>query len=267
MSNQQWQLSGSMPERYEEFLVPVIFTPWAQELLSRAALSEGAELLDLACGTGIVARMAATRGVRVCGADLNPGMLAQAETQSAGQNITCRQADAAGLPFDAGRFDAVICQQGLQFFPDKPGAVAECFRVLRPGGKAVFCMARGLEENPLMRAQVKAFAVHLDADEANAIRAVCGFADPEETGALFTDAGFDPVSVQAVTLELNARDAGAFVNGLMAATPASERIAALSPEARAALHSDILAGFGSCHHGKALRFPHVSNVVVAAKPA
>lgn len=128
MSNQEWQLSGSMPGRYEEFLVPVIFIPWARDLLARAGLTDGETLLDLACGTGIVARMAAQAGARVCGADLNRGMLAQAAHLSKGLGVTYRQADAAALPFDSGRFDAVICQQGLQFFPDKPRAVAECFR-------------------------------------------------------------------------------------------------------------------------------------------
>jgi ubiquinone/menaquinone biosynthesis C-methylase UbiE len=159
MTNTEWQLSGNMAERYEEYLVPVIFAPWANELIMHGGLASGDSLLDLACGTGIVARLAARSGMTATGGDINPGMLAVAKESAAGLDATFHSADAQDLPFEDECFDAVICQQGLQFFPDKPAAVSESLRVLKPGGRAVFCTARGLEENPLMQAQVAAFAV------------------------------------------------------------------------------------------------------------
>lgn len=265
MANTEWQLSGNMAERYEEYLVPVIFVPWANDLIARAGLAPGDSLLDLACGTGIVARLATRSGITATGGDINPGMLAVAKERSAGLNATFQSADALDLPFEDESFDAIICQQGLQFFPDKPAAVSECLRVLKPGGGAVFCTARGLEENPLMQAQVAAFSRHFGEDATQAIRAVCGFPDSDKMQALFVDAGFGQVTVETVILDLEAKDGSAFVNGLMMATPVADRIAAMNQIERMTLHDDILRGFGACYDGTALHFPHSANVVSASR--
>lgn len=265
MVNTEWQLSGNMAERYEEHLVPVIFTPWANDLIARVDFAPGDRLLDLACGTGIVARLATRSGVMATGGDINPGMLAVAKERSAGLNATFQLADALDLPFEDESFDAIICQQGLQFFPDKPAAVSECLRVLKPGGRAVFCTARGLEENPLMQAQVAAFSRYFGEEATQAIRAVCGFPDAEKVQALFDDAGFGQVAVETVVLDLEAEDGSAFVNGLMMATPVAERIAAMNQAERTALHDDMLKEFGACYDGAALHFPHSANVVSASR--
>lgn len=110
-------------------------------------------------------------------------------------------------------------------------------------------------------------ARHMGVESAGAIRAVCSYPDPAAIEALFRGADFDPVTVQTVAVELLAEDADRFVTGLMASSPVSDRIAALPPETRAAIDTDILAGFGPCHDGKSLRFPHVAIVVTARKPA
>ena len=136
------------------------------------------------------------------GGDINTGMLAVAADHAKGSNLAFQQANAQTLPFDTESFDVVVCQQGLQFFPDRQVALSQCFRVLRPGGRAIFCTARGLDENPLMRSQVTAFGSHLGEDAAVAIRAVCGFADPDETRELFERAGFRPVQIERVVLDL-----------------------------------------------------------------
>lgn len=265
MTNTEWQLSGNMAERYEEYLVPVIFTPWAENLLARADLGPGDRLLDLACGTGIVARLATQKGAVAEGVDINSGMLAVAKERAAGLDITFHSADAQDLPFEDKCFDAVICQQGLQFFPDKPAALSECLRLLRPGGRAVFCTARGLEENPLMQAQVSAIGTHFGEDTTGAIRAVCCFADSDAMRAEFEGAGFERVEVEKVVLDLRAEDGSAFVNGLMMATPVADRIAAMCQTDRTTLHNDILKGFGACYDGSSLSFPHSANVVVSSR--
>jgi ubiquinone/menaquinone biosynthesis C-methylase UbiE len=267
MVNTEWQLSRSMAERYEEFLVPVIFDPWARNLLHRAEVKPGDILLDLACGTGIVARLAAGQSVTAVGGDINAGMLAVAADHAKGSNVRFQQANAQALPFDSENFDVLVCQQGLQFFPDKRVALSECFRVLRPGGRAIFCTARGLDENPLMRSQVAAFGSHLGEDAAVAIRAVCGFADPDEMRELFERAGFRPVQIERVVLDLVAPNARAFVDGMMKSTPAAGRIAAMDQHAREALRETILQEFGGCFDGTALRFPHSANVVCTLRPA
>ena len=266
MSNTEWQLSGSTAQRYEEYLVPVIFLPWARDLLARANLGPGSDILDLGCGTGIVARTAHAAGHRASGVDINAPMLAVADECCHGLGIEFRQADAANLPYDAGRFDAIFCQQVLQFLPDRAAALGECLRVLRPGGQAIFCTARRIKENPLIASLSAAFARHLGPQAAAAIGAVCSFPDAEETRALFVEAGFDPVEIRTVSLPLHAPDAAAFIEGFLKSTPAAEAIGALPPPLRADLLDAALSGFGAGYDGAALRFPHVANVVVAMRP-
>ena len=134
----QFQLAGTTPEAYERYLVPVLFAPCADQLIELAAPGPGERVLDVACGTGIVARRAAARvgaGGALVGLDLNEGMLRVARTVGADvrPTIDWRAANAADLPFGDGEFDIVFCQQGMQFFPDRVVALGEMRRVLVPG--------------------------------------------------------------------------------------------------------------------------------------
>ena len=262
--NTEWQVSGDVAQRYELILVPVIFIPWAEHLLQRAVLRRGEDLLDVACGTGIVARMATeTLGAdaRIAGADINRDMLAVAAAIA--PEIEWVEASALSLPFADRSFDAVICQQGLQFFPDKVAALKEFRRVLRPEGRAVLCVARELEVNPLMASQVAALSRHLGDEAADAIRAVCALSDRAELERLFAEAGFVTVEIKSVSLTLRHPDGRSFAENALTATPAAAAFAALDDAAREALVADFLEGFGEGYDGKALTFPHVSHVIVA----
>jgi ubiquinone/menaquinone biosynthesis C-methylase UbiE len=121
-----WQLDASAPELYERYLVPSITRLWAADLVKRAAPKPGERVLDVACGTGIVARLAAAAmGTgHVVGLDINEGMLAVARSRSAGLGlyIEWHEASALDVPFPDSSFDLVLCQLGLQFFPDRTGA-------------------------------------------------------------------------------------------------------------------------------------------------
>ena len=124
---ERWQLGGNAPEVYETRLVPAIFGPWAPLLVAQAALHAGERVLDVACGTGVVTRSVAPEvgpTGHVVGLDLNPGMLARARAfaQPEGAAIDWREGDAGALPFDASSFDAVFCQLGFQYFPDRQQA-------------------------------------------------------------------------------------------------------------------------------------------------
>lgn len=138
---------------YEREMVSALFRPWAEELLAMVRPREGEHVLDLACGTGIVARLAARRvGAegRVVGMDLNPSMLevAQAQAGHEGLRIQWRQGDAMSLPFDDGEFDLVLCQHGLQFVPDRTVALEEAHRVLRRPGRVAIAVWAGLDRHP-----------------------------------------------------------------------------------------------------------------------
>ena len=149
----QWQVGGSAPEVYERDLVPAVFGPWARLVVDLADLQSGDRVLDVACGTGVVTRVAAEKvGERgaVVAADLNPGMLALAGSLPAprGATVEWRQADAGALPFADQAFDVVLCQLGLQFFTDRAIALREMYRVLRPGGDVVVMVWRPIERSP-----------------------------------------------------------------------------------------------------------------------
>ena len=136
-----WQLVDNSAQAYERYLVPAIFTAFADELVED--VTPGTRVLDVACGTGIVARRAAARGATVVGVDLNPGMLDVA--RSAEPGIEWIEADATALPPADDAFDMVICQQGLQFMADPAAAVAEMRRVLAPGGRLTISLWRPCE--------------------------------------------------------------------------------------------------------------------------
>jgi SAM-dependent methyltransferase len=137
MSNQDaWQLAHHAAAAYEKDFVPAIFAQWPPVLAEIAGLKPGDRVLDVACGTGVLAREAATRTGstgRVTGLDLNEGMLAVARRLR--PEIDWRQGDAAKLPFPDGAFDAVVSQFALMFFPDRVATLREMWRVLAPHGR------------------------------------------------------------------------------------------------------------------------------------
>ncbi len=268
-ANTEWQLSGNAAELYEEYLVPTIFIPWAQHLLAKTTPRPGDSVLDVACGTGIVARMAKARvgeTGRVVGVDLNGGMLDVAKSIAPDGSIDWVQADVADIPLPDQSFDLAYCQQGLQFFPDKVGALREIRRLLRPGGQCLAVVAQSLEQNPLMRSQVAALSKHIGDDAAAGIRAVCGLPNPDTIAELFEAAGYGDVERTSVDLTLTYKDGRAFVrNGIMS-TPVAGVVSGWPDDARNALLDDILEGFGHYFDGASLVFPHVSSVVTGRRP-
>jgi ubiquinone/menaquinone biosynthesis C-methylase UbiE len=132
-SQSQWQFAGSVPENYERYLVPALFKPWAEDLVEMATLRSGDRVLDIACGTGIVARTAAKRlgdNGSVVGLDVSGPMLATARTAPEGAAVEWQEGSAVKLPMSDATFDVVFCQQGLQFFPDRIATLREMHRVL-----------------------------------------------------------------------------------------------------------------------------------------
>jgi ubiquinone/menaquinone biosynthesis C-methylase UbiE len=130
--HEHWQLDGSASELYERYLVPAITRIWASDLIDRVGPKPGQSLLDVACGTGVVARLAAERmrTGRVVGLDLNEGMLAVARSVPVtGVPIEWREGSALSLPFEDRSFDLVLCRLGVQFFPDRSLALREMKRV------------------------------------------------------------------------------------------------------------------------------------------
>jgi ubiquinone/menaquinone biosynthesis C-methylase UbiE len=184
----------SFPELYERELVKPLFQPWVDSLLDAARLSRGEDLLDIACGTGIVARVARRRlgaGSRIVGVDLSPLMIAHASVVA--PDIDLRQGSADELPVAADEtFDVVTCQQGLQFFPDKPKAVSEMRRVMKPNGRVAIATWRPVEESP--------FILELQRIAERTVGRIDdrrhSFGDADALASLLEGAGFLDVSVR-----------------------------------------------------------------------
>ena len=142
--------AGSIPKLYESYLVPLIFAPFAGDMAARLAHRSVSSVLEIAAGTGVVTRALASalpENVSIVATDLNEAMLEHAQSVGTSRPVEWRQADAAALPFPDETFDAVICQFGVMFFPDKVKAFAEAHRVLRPGGVLLFSVWDRIEKN------------------------------------------------------------------------------------------------------------------------
>ena len=153
--------AGSIPKLYEKYLVPLIFEPYAVDLVSRLPLASLNRVLEIAAGTGVVTRAltaALPENVSLVATDLSQSMLDTASEVGTKRPVEWRQADAMDLSFADGTFDAVICQFGVMFFPDKPKAFSEVYRVLRPGGVFVFNVWDRIEENELVNTVTTALA-------------------------------------------------------------------------------------------------------------
>lgn len=222
---QQWHLAGTAPEIYAEHLVPAVFAPWAPVLLDAAAVEIGHTVLDLACGTGVVAAAAAERvgpSGAVTGVDINPGMIAVAART---QGVRWAQADAARLPFPDGGFDRVLCQAGLQFVPDRLGALREMRRVLRPGGRVALLVWRALHHSSGFAALADALQAVVGPEAAAVMRAPFVFGDdPRPLVTLLDSAGFGDVDVQARAGTVRFGSVEAFVRCQRAASPLAAHV-------------------------------------------
>ncbi|HEY0079598.1 MAG TPA: methyltransferase domain-containing protein [Pyrinomonadaceae bacterium] len=149
-SNTDKVFAGSIPKLYDTFLVPLIFEPYAADMVNRLSSRALSDVLEIAAGTGVVTRALAAalpESVSIVATDLNQAMLDHASEVGTKRLVEWRQADAMQLPFPDATFDAVVCQFGVMFFPDKSKAFSEARRVLRPGGVFVFNVWDRIEEN------------------------------------------------------------------------------------------------------------------------
>jgi SAM-dependent methyltransferase len=159
--------TGSIPKLYETYLVPLIFEPYAADLAGRVGSRRVTRVLEIAAGTGVVTRalaVALPTGAHIVATDLNQAMLDEAASTGTLRPVEWRQADAMRLPFDDRTFDAVICQFGVMFFPDKSAAFAEARRMLAPGGLFAFNVWDRIEENEFADTVTTALASMFPAD-------------------------------------------------------------------------------------------------------
>jgi ubiquinone/menaquinone biosynthesis C-methylase UbiE len=266
---EQWQLHGSAPELYQRHLVPAMTAMWATDLAERAVLRPGERVLDVACGTGVVARAAAERVGRaghVHALDINPGMLAVARSLPAvaGASIEWHHASALALPFADAAFDVALCQLGLQFFPDRRTALGEIRRVLVPDGRLALSVFGPIERNPATHALANALDRHVRPDASSAKRTEHALADPAQLRALVTRAGFSDVVIATAEKAVRFPSASEYVLVQLAATPLAAVIANHPGAERvAAIVEDVDAALAPYRGGDGLTFPQEVHVVTA----
>jgi SAM-dependent methyltransferase len=196
--------AGSIPKLYETHLVPLIFEPYAADLAQRLAPRLLARVLEIAAGTGVVTRKLASvlaDSVSIVATDLNQPMLDQAAAIGTSRPVEWRQADAMQLPFPDGSVDAVVCQFGVMFFPEKPKAYAEARRVLRPGGVFAFNAWDQIEENEFADTVTTALASLFPGDPPRFLaRTPHGYSDRAAIERDLVNGGFTaPPQIDVVT--------------------------------------------------------------------
>ena len=206
MTSMDWSKQvGEGPANYQDFLVPGMFTPFAARLIADLKITPGSDVLDVACGTGVVTRFAAratgTTGT-VTGVDIGAPMLAVARSQAAEPDsapITYLEGSALDLPLADRSFDFATCHHGFQFFPDRVAAARELHRVLRPGGRAAIACWTGLEETPVFRAIRDSLRLYVS-EEASQMMNSPFSVGAAELAALLESAGFTGAGVERVEL-------------------------------------------------------------------
>jgi ubiquinone/menaquinone biosynthesis C-methylase UbiE len=196
---ERWQVDTTAAEVYEEMFVPALFREAAESLVGLAGIDSGHRVLDVGCGTGIVARLARERvgsTGQVAGLDLNDGMLAVAARIA--PELEWRQGDAASLPFPDGTFDVVVSQFALMFFPDQARALGEMVRVARPAGRVLVSFFDRLDCNPAFESLSALAEDRFGPEVASVLRSPFMLGDPGPVLADFRDAGGRDPEVRTV---------------------------------------------------------------------
>jgi ubiquinone/menaquinone biosynthesis C-methylase UbiE len=221
---------GNIPEHYDSGLGPMIFADYAADIARRAAAGNPARVLETAAGTGIVTRQLRNLlppGAHLTATDLNAPMLEVARTKfGPGEQVDLRPADAVALPFTDGAFDAVVCQFGVMFFPQKDASYREVHRVLGPGGRFLFSVWDSHQYNPFARIAHETAARFFPADPPQFYTVPFSYHRIDPIKESLIDAGFADINVAVVALEKEIPDATRFARGLVHGNPLIDQIRA-----------------------------------------
>ncbi|KUJ85631.1 hypothetical protein AVO45_01165 [Ruegeria marisrubri] len=262
----RFHLSVAAAQTYEAQNVPAMFEPLAEQTLAAVSLPPAARVLDVACGTGIVARKLAERldaASRIVGVDVNPAMIEVARSLSDvnGRKIEFVTASAEAMPFGDGEFDLVFCQQGLQFFPDRSAALGEIRRVMSAGGKLVVTCWAGVP--PLFRIAAEALNRHLGPAAAEKALEPFVWNDAERIRGLIVEAGFhcpDPVRLE---IERSLPATAEAIRAELLATPNEAALKIAGEEVIGWMAGEILSELAPYEQDGTLKIPQPAHLFQA----
>lgn len=252
MDNKNAQFAGSIPAAYDRYLGPILFQSYAEDLAARLTVVVNGSVLELACGTGILTRVLRDRlpaSTKLVATDLNEPMFRNATQKfRQGEAVEWKQADAASLPFADAAFDAVVCQFGIMFVPDKELGAREAHRVLKPGGVFLFNVWDSMEHNDLCRIAHETISSFFEKDPPTFYQVPFGYHDHAEITRVLKDAGFRDVRLDVVAkvgIANRADDAAqGLVHGNPVAVAITERDPALLPVITKAVADALKNQFG-----------------------
>jgi ubiquinone/menaquinone biosynthesis C-methylase UbiE len=266
MANTQYQLEGNAPQLYERETVHTLGRPLAGLMFAHVVLQPGDRVLDAACGTGIVTRVAAQwfgHLAHIVGVDLNPGMLdvARSLTPTTGVPVEWRQGDLCALPFPDGSFEVVLCQQGLQFVPDPGAALREMRRVLAPGGRLAFTV---FSEVPAYYAVLAdALARHVSTAAATSCLSRYTLQEAMMLQTLVKVAGFGTITVRVLEVQRRMPASAVSIVEAMARAPYARDVAAVEEAVRHTIGQEVSAALHAYRDGDETVIPHRSHLVQA----
>ena len=245
---------GNAAENYQKYFVPVIGAPFALDLVNEAGLRPGERILDVACGTGTIARLAAERvgaNGRVSALDVNAGMLSVARSLPSAIAIKWYETAAESVPLPDESFDVAFCGLGLQFFADKVAALKEMRRVLKPGGRVYISTP---VPNAFFDLFDRAIARHVSEEASAFVHAVFSLSEPREMETLLTEAGYSSIASRTDTRNIQLPPALEFMWQYVACTPLMAILPQSGNAQTEALERDVVAAWEPWSSADGLRY-------------
>ncbi len=265
MPREKYQLQGNAAAIYEEQKVPAIFLPLAEATLNSVPLLGDDTVLDVACGTGIVARKARQRigpSARIVGADLNEGMIETARNLADPLSQSCEwyTADVVNLPFDDGAFSVAFCQQGIQYFPNREAAVQEIKRVLAQGGRMAFTVWS--EANDFFKSLAMSLSRHVNDEVAE--RSLAPFAySGSALVSLLSEQGLGNVSAQILTVERAIKNPKIEIPKEIMGNPVGPFVEEKGDAVMRTIVDEVIASLSGYQHGSGLVIPQHTHLIQA----
>jgi ubiquinone/menaquinone biosynthesis C-methylase UbiE len=265
----KWKMNSDGPNTYEQYIVPTWMIDWISDLVTAGQINPGKRVLDVACGTGIVARRIADLvgpGGRIAGIDFNEEMLRVARRcadQEGVNAIEWYHSDVSSMPFSPGEFDTVLCQQGLQFFPDRIAALLEMRRILAPQGLLALSVWGRSEMCPHVIAICEVFEEFFGSDATNMFQVASSLSDHKVLKTLIQKAGFSHIHIRREVKIARHPSLAEFLPAYFSIFPVATQIAALSEEDRTRMFRNIETKLAPYRENKGLAVPTENCILTA----